>query len=74
MRFDILTSANKDALSNQSAFCQVWAVALTEVKQVGDMSLIGIAVNENLLMNLILPEDHCHLKAMKDMGKDLIGK
>ena len=72
--FDVLTSANKDVLSQEGKFCQVWGVIMTKLSVIGNQNTFGIAINENLILNVILPDEHPFLMDIRDMGDEVIGK
>ena len=72
--FDVLTASNKDSLTDKGKFCQVWGVIITKVLIIGDMKTIGVAINENLIMNLVIPEEHQFLPELIEIGEEIIGK
>ena len=72
--FDVLTSVNKEVLANEGKYCQVWGIVITKLTVIGNLKTIGIAINENLIMNLVLPEEHPFLIDIRDMGDEVIGK
>ena len=72
--FDVLTAANKDTLSQEGKFCQLWGVIITKVSVIGNQNTFGIAINENLILNVIIPDEHPFLMEIRDMGDEVIGK
>ena len=72
--FDIITASNKDLLSNEGRFCQVWGIILSELKSVGNMHVFGVAINENCVFSAVLDEEHGFFSTLKEWGKSIIGE
>jgi len=72
--FDVLTAMNKEVLADEGKFCQVWGIVITKLTVIGNLKTMGVAINENLIMNLVLPEEHPFLIDIRDMGDEVIGK
>ena len=72
--FDVLTAANKDTLSQEGKCCQLWGVIITKLSVIGNQNTFGIAINENLILNVIIPDEHPFLMEIRDMGDEVIGK
>ena len=64
----------QEVLAEEGKFCQDWGVVITKLAIIGNLKTIGIAINENLIMNLVLPEEHPFLVDIRDMGDEVIAK
>ena len=78
-RFELLNSKNKirdssNGILNEGLHSQLWGVVLSAMSQMGSQWSFGVAVNESLLLNVVIPDDHPYLENLKTQSDQFIGR
>ena len=78
-RFELINSQNKprdssNGVINDGLHGQLWGVLLTPMTQMCNQWTFGVAVNESLLLNVVIPDDHPYLESLKSCSEEFIGR
>lgn len=53
---------------------QLWGVVLSELTEMGSQWSFGVALNESLLVTVVIPDDHNYLDKLKAHSEEFIGQ